>query len=179
MRISFLFPIAAALAFVAVFPAATTTTARAENARDVHRFPYGETRLAPAWMMKRPDGYEFSPMVSNHDPLHQHPPAWAGQWEEQDWDPATWPQERTVENVLTGFQRAGILGQISIDQPALRTVELGPRFYTLSRRDQDRILKLATDHAGSFNNSANPILLRDHHTGKTVGSYGMRGLHMF
>lgn len=128
----------------------------------------------PDWMIKRPDYYEFTPMVSNHDPLHSHDAQWAG----QEWDTAQWPKSWTADKALRKFFAAGIFTNQNIGG-ATRDVTLGPTFYKLSTLDQNRTLKLLTDQAGAFANTQAPVMLRDHATRKPVGSYAPTGLQLF
>lgn len=128
----------------------------------------------PDYMMQRPNYYEFTPMVSNHDPANSHDAQWAG----QDWDTSKWPSGWTADSALRKFYAAGIFTRQNIASPK-RDVTLGPTFYTLSALDQNRTLKLLTDQVGAFNGTEAPVILRDHATHKVVGSYSQTGLHLY
>lgn len=125
----------------------------------------------PDWMMDRPQYFEFTPMVSNHDAQNQHP----GQWEGQQWDTSKWPRGWTAQKALEKFKVGGIFAGYNAKG---RDILLGPTFYKLSQLDQNRTLKLLTDQTGAFAQTETPVLLRDHVTRKIVGSYGPTGLQM-
>ncbi len=141
--------------------------------RTVNRPVAADLNPYPDYMIKRPNYYEFTPMVSNHDPVNNHDAQWAG----QDWDTAKWPNGWTADVALRKFYAAGIFTRQNIGGGA-REVTLGPTFYTLSKLDQNRTLKLLTDQAGAFSGTQAPVILRDHATRKMVGSYSPTGLQM-
>lgn len=128
----------------------------------------------PDHMMKRPNYYEFTPMVSNHDPVNSHD----AQWQGQEWDTSKWPASWTADKALDKFYAAGVFTRQNIGG-GKREVTLGPTFFTLSRLDQNRTLKLLTDQAGAFSGSQAPIILRDHATRDVVGSYSQTGLQLY
>lgn len=138
-------------------------TAGRDVAADLHPWP--------EWMMDRPQYFEFTPMISNHDPQNQHP----AQWEGQHWDTTKWPRGWTAQKALEKFKAGGIFAGYNAKG---RDVLLGPTFYKLSQLDQNRTLKLLTDQTGAFAQSQQPIFLRDHVTRDIVGSYGPTGLQM-
>lgn len=145
---------------------AESRTAGRAVAADPH--PY------PGWMMNRPGYYEFTPMVSNHDAVHDM----RGEYDGQDWDTSKWPANWTADKALNKFYDAGIFTHQSLHGPGARTVDLGPTFYKLSVLDQNRMLKLLTDADGTFASDTSPVILRDHATRKMVGSYAPTGLQM-
>ncbi len=142
--------------------------------RTVNRPVAADLNPYPDYMMKRPNYYEFTPMVSNHDPVNNHDAQWAG----QEWDTSKWPRGWTADSALRKFYAAGIFTRQNI-AGSKREVTLGATFYTLSKLDQNRTLKLLTDQAGAFNGTQAPVILLDHATRKMVGSYSQTGLQMF
>lgn len=138
-------------------------TAGREVAADLHPWP--------DWMMDRPQYFEFTPMISNHDAQNQHPGQWAG----QEWDTAKWPRGWTAQKALEKFKQGGIFAGYNAKD---RDILLGPTFYKLSQLDQNRTLKLLTDQTGAFAQTPAPVLLRDHVTREIIGSYSPTGLQM-
>lgn len=170
MTTRLIFGLAAILMLAAAAPATAQSSGEQRTANrtvDADPFPY------PGWMRERPQYYEFTPMVSNHDPLHDHTAEIKG----QEWDTSRWPASWTADKALRKFYAAGIFTRQDMGGTN-RSVHLGPTFYTLSKLDQNRTLKLLTDQAGAFAASPSPVLLRDHATQKIVGSYGPTGLQM-
>lgn len=165
---------ALAISLLAPAPAPAQSNNNQGEERTANRSVAADLSPYPAYIMKRPGYYEFTPMVSNHDPVNSHDAQWAG----QDWDTARWPKGWTSAGALRKFYAAGIFTRQNIGATT-REVTLGPTFFTLSALDQNRTLKLLTDEAGAFGASAAPVILRDHATRKVVGSYSPTGLQLF
>lgn len=179
---SFLFLLAASVAAAPAGAQAETrtvgwNTVTAGEQRTEGRDVTGGAMQYPDWMMQRPGYYEFTPMVSNHDALNDHDAQFTG----QDWDTSQWPANWSAAKAMKRFYASGIFTKQTLDgrkSRVARSVYLGPTFYQLSTLDQNRTLKLLTDEAHVFEKNADPVLLRDHATGKLVGSYSQTGLQM-
>jgi hypothetical protein len=128
----------------------------------------------PDWITQKPEHYEFSPLVSNDDPLTQHPAAWDG----QGWDPKKWGPGWTPEIAIQKFFNARIFEHQYMYGGRTPVVELGPTFYKLSPLDQRRTLKLLTDQAGIFKKGHDVVELTDWHTHGVVGTYTPKGLFL-
>lgn len=127
----------------------------------------------PQWILNVPEHYEFSPLVSNNDPHHQHPAQWAG----QDWDTAKWSKDWTPEVAVKNFFAAHIFSaQYIKDQ--VPVLEMGPRFYELSDLDRRRTLKLVSDYTQIFGKGHKFIQLRDWYTKDIVGTYTPGGMYL-
>lgn len=151
--------------------------------RTVNRTVVGDI-VYPDWLTDKPEFYEFSPAVSNHDAQNQHPQQWAG----QDWDPAAWDSEKwTPEIALQKLfanktfarqkDRGGFLLHPN-DKGDVTILELGPTFYKLSDLDRRRSLKLYADYTGALE-KYKVIELQDWSTQQVVGAYTARGLQMY
>lgn len=169
--------IAASLVAAGALTAATPAPAQQQNnqgeERTVNRPVAADLSPYPDYMMKRPNYYEFTPMVSNHDPVNSHDAQWKG----QEWDTSKWPKGWTADVAMRKFYAAGIFTRQNIGG-ATRDVTLGPTFYTLSKLDQNRTLKLLSDQVGAFSGTQAPVILRDHATRDVVGSYSQTGLQL-
>lgn len=136
-----------------------------EENRTVNRTVLG-IPVTPDWIYNRPDHYEFLPLVSNHDPQHQHPAAWEG----QDWDTARWNSAWTPDKTLRRFfvmrifERQAMRGDVPV-------LVLGPTFYKLSDLDQRRALKLLCDQSGVFAQGHAVVQLVDWSSADVVGTY--------
>ncbi len=159
---------------LATSPAAAQTQNNLGEQRTANRPVAADLSPYPDRIIKRPDYFEFTPMVSNHDPVNRHDAQWAG----QQWDVDKWPRGWTADSALRKFYAARIFTAQNIGATG-RDVTLGPTFYTLSRLDQNRMMKLLTDQAGAFTGNKSPVILIDHATGKPVGSYSPTGLQLF
>lgn len=128
----------------------------------------------PDWIFNKPDHYEFSPLVSNSDPLTQHP----SQWDGQDWDPSKWGPGWTPQIVLKKFFKAHIFERQTVGRNGAPVVELGPTFYKLSDLDQRRTLKLLIDQSGIFSRGYHAVELDDWYTREPVGFYTPKGMFL-
>ncbi len=155
-------------------PARAQTQNNQGEERTANRPVAADLSPYPDWMIKRPNYYEFTPMVSNHDPVNNHDAQFAG----QDWDTAKWPKGWTADSAMRKFYAAGIFTRQNIGG-GKREVTLGATFFTLSKLDQNRTLKLLTDQVGAFSGTQAPVILRDHGTGDVVGSYSPTGLQLY
>ena len=144
-----------------------------EPDRTVNRSVTGLLPPPPDWLFRKPDHYEFSPLVSNSDPMTQHP----AQWDGQDWDPSQWGPQWTPEIALEKFFRARIFEKqyMGVTTPV---VELGPTFYKLSDLDQRRTLKLLTDQMAFFKKGYSAVQLVDWSTHDVVGAYTAKGMFL-
>jgi hypothetical protein len=129
--------------------------------------------LLPDWLTAKPDHYEFSPLVSNSDPLTQHP----GQWDGQDWDPSKWNKQWTPQIVLQKFFKARIFVKQTASKTGAPVVEVGPTFYKLSDLDQRRSLKLLMDQTGILKRFR-AVQLNDWYTHDPVGLYTAKGMFL-
>lgn len=165
-----------ALAFAAL---SAPALAWEEENRTVNRTPSG-TVLYPAWLVDRPEHFEFLPDTSNVDPQNDHPAQWQGQdWDTTKWNSAQWTPETAVEK----FFRGGIFARQYLRETRARgnwvpVLELGPNFYKLSDLDQRRSLKLLADTTEIFGQGYGFVELRDWHTRKEVGRYLPQGLYL-
>ena len=142
--------------------------------RTVHRTILGLPTPPPDWLYNKPDHYEFSPLVSNSDPLTQHP----AQWDGQDWDPSQWGPGWTPEIALKKFFKARIFTGEYMNRHHTPVVELGPMFYNLSDLDQRRTLKLLIDQANLFGQGYKAVNLVDWSTHDVVGLYTAKGMFL-
>ncbi len=157
---------------------ATPASAYADPDRTEHRTVSGYP-LYPDWIFNKPDHYEFSPLVSNSDPLTQHP----DQWDGQDWDPSKWGPGWTPEIALQKFFSARVFEKQYIDKgfmsgTEMPVVELGPTFYKLSDLDQRRTLKLLSDQMGYFQSGYSSVKLIDWYTHDIIGTYTAKGMFL-
>lgn len=148
--------------------------------RTVHRSVDASPRQYPQWLRNTPEHYEFSPLVSNHDPQNSHPQ----QWEGQDWDTSMWNANWTPDVAIAKFYAAGIFEKQyrkRTHRPAgdMLVVDVGPTFFKLSELDQNRTLKLLTDSERVFDSGYPVVEVRDGFTSKLVGTYTPRGLQLF
>jgi hypothetical protein len=158
--------------FAAFFGGPSTGVA-GEPDRTAHRSVLGYYAY-PDWFFAKPDHDEFSPRVSNSDPLTQHP----HQWDGQDWDPSKWNGEWASENTLRKFFRARIFEKQYLDRNDIPVVELGPAFYKLSDLDQRRTLKLLSDQMAFFAKGYPTVKLVDWHTRDVIGAYTAKGMFL-
>lgn len=172
IRTSLRFVFAAFFAVIVLASAARPGFAYDEPNRTQHRTILGYPTY-PDWIFNKPEHYEFSPLVSNSDPLTQHPAAWSG----QDWDPAAWNKKWTPAVAIRKFFQARIFEKqyMKGDEPVL---VLGPTFYKISDLDRRRTLKLLTDDAGLFKQGYNHIALVDWSTHDVVGTYTPKGMFL-
>jgi len=148
----------------------------AEDTRTANRSVVGD-HIYPAWLLERPEHYEFLPDTSNHDPLHQH----SMQWQGQDWAPENWHERWTPEIAIRKFYEAGIFARQYRRKRGgghLLVLDLGPTFFKISELDQQRTLKLLTDTEGVFDAGYPVVELRDAYSGRIVGSYTPTGLQL-
>ena len=143
-----------------------------EEDRTANRNILGEI-LYPQWLTNLPEHYEFTPLVSNFDPHHQHPAQWAG----QDWDPALWNKDWTPEIAVKHFFQLRIFDRQYVEKNQA-VLETGPMFYKISDLDRRRTLKLLADTSGVFGRGYKVIILRDWYTKDTVGNYTEKGMHL-
>jgi hypothetical protein len=127
----------------------------------------------PRWLFNKPEHYEFSPAVSNFDPVNDHPMQWDG----QDWDPSMW---RAGDDPRTVLRRLYIVRFFTAQygERGVPVVELGPRFWKASDLDRRRGLKLLADHTQVFAQGHARIVLRDWHTKKEVGVFTPKGMQL-
>jgi hypothetical protein len=166
-----------------VLAAATPGFAYDEPSRTAHRSVLGYP-VYPDWIFSKPEHYEFSPLVSNSDPLTQHP----NQWDGQDWDPKKWNKNWTPEIAIQKFYNARIFTNqymsdehhlfSNSDAAPVPVVELGPTFYKLSDLDQRRTLKLLADYFGLIGKSSGVVELVDWSTHDVVGVYTPKGMFL-
>ena len=142
--------------------------------RTVHRSIFGLPAYPPDWLYNKPSHYEFSPLVSNSDPLTQHP----AQWDGQDWDPSQWGAGWTPQIALNKFFKARIFTGRYMSRDNTPVVELGPTFYNLSDLDQRRTLKLLTDYSNLFGKGYKTVNLVDWSTHDVVGLYTAKGMFL-
>lgn len=128
----------------------------------------------PDWLFNKPDHYEFSPLVSNSDPLTQHP----SQWDGQDWDTSKWGSQWTPEIAIQKFFNAHIFERQYLSSDSVPVVELGPTFYKISDLDQRRTLKLLSDQMAFFKKGYSAIKLVDWSTHDVVGAYTSKGMFL-
>jgi len=157
--------------------------AKAEEARTTGRTVSGLT-IYPKHFFATPEHYEFLPLTSNHDPHHQHPQQWDG----QDWDPAGWNADWTVEKTLNRlfenrtFAKQYMGGSKRVNnkniQAHIPVLEVGPTFYKLSDLDRRRSLKLLADYTEVFGKGYEMIELRDWRSHETIGSYTPKGMFL-
>jgi hypothetical protein len=138
--------------------------------RSAFGLPFGY----PDWLTVKPPHYEFSALVSNSDPLTQHP----NQWDGQDWDPNQWGPGWTTEAVLKKFFKARIFTKRYMSRNNIPAVELGPTFYKLSDLDQRRTLKLLTDQGNIFGQGYQTVHLVDWSTHDVIGVYTPKGMFL-
>jgi hypothetical protein len=150
---------------------AAPALAHPDEPRTARRSVVGDI-LYPQWLLNVPEHYEFSPLVSNHDPHNQHPAQWAG----QDWEPQLWNASWTPEQTVDGFFKARIF-TAQIMEGTVPVLRLGPQFYRLSDLDQRRSLKLVADTSGILN-SHDTVMLRDWKSNLIVGSYTAKGMYL-
>lgn len=128
----------------------------------------------PSWLFDKPEHYEFSTAVSNHDPKHQHPAQWAG----QEWDPAMWNAETTPEAVLRRLYAVRVFSA-QYQEKATPVLEVGPTFWKVSDQDRRRALKLLADHTQVLAaGGQSRIVLRDWYTKDNVGTYDAKGMQL-
>lgn len=166
-----------AVSAVAATPAAIAETRTAGRSAD-------GLSIYPRRFFATPEHYEFGPLVSNHDPQHQHPQQWDG----QDWDPAAWNENWTPEKTLNNFYQNKIFmkqymgGSKRITnrklQAQIPVLDVGPTFFQISDLDRRRALKLLADYTGVFNNGYEMIELRDWRSKEVVGSYTPKGMFL-
>jgi hypothetical protein len=156
----------------AAFSATVPAHAYDEPDRTYHRSVLGDIEY-PDWIFNKPDHYEFSPLVSNSDPLTQHP----HQWDGQDWDPRLWNKDWTPEKTLKKFFKAHIFTARYM-RNHIPVVELGPTFYKISDLDQRRALKLLTDQANIFDKGYRVVDLVDWNTKDVIGIYTAKGMYL-
>ncbi|MBU6474666.1 MAG: hypothetical protein KGL10_00215 [Alphaproteobacteria bacterium] len=131
--------------------------------------------VQPGWMFNTPDYYEFSPLVSNSDPMTQHP----HQWDGQNWNTAKWNPRWTPTIAIRKFYNAGIFAAGQPLEPWTKpTVVLGPTFYQLSDLDQRRTLKLLVDYMAYLKEGYSYVSLVDWHTKDVVGAYTAQGMFL-
>lgn len=150
--------------------------------RTVNRDVVGDV-FYPDFLTDKPEFYEFSPAVSNHDPQNQHPQQWAG----QDWETSAWNKHWTPERAVKYFfankvfhaqkDRSNFLLRNS-DRGPISVLEVGPNFYKISDLDQRRSLKLYADYTEVFTRYK-MIELRDWKTGQAIGAYTQRGMQLY
>lgn len=151
--------------------------------RTANRSPQG-TIFYPEFLLQRPEFYEFTPAVSNHDPQNQHPQQWDG----QDWNPDAWNNtDWTPEKALQKFFQVRIferqsehnhLFQFKKNKANIAVLEVGPNFYRISDLDQRRSLKLLADYTKVFP-TYQMIELRDWKTREVIGAYTERGMQLY
>lgn len=130
--------------------------------------------VTPDWLLRKPEHYEFTPQVSNHDPQNQHPAAWEG----QDWDTSKWGRGWTSDSTLRKFFEARIFERQYMEDGKVPVLQVGPTFYKLSDLDQRRTLKLLTDHTGIFKKGHKVVELVDWSTHEIVGTYTPKGMFL-
>lgn len=157
----------------AVFFGAVDAQAGDDAERTANRSVLGRL-IPPQWLFTRPDYYEFTPLVSNHDPQNEHPGAWEG----QDWDVSQWNPQWTPETAIGKFFQARIFAARYMRNGTVPVVELGPTFYKLSALDQRRTLRLLTDQSGLFSKGYSVVELADWWTHDIVGAYTPKGLFL-
>ncbi len=148
-------------------------TAFTEPDRTANRTVAG-VEVMPDWYYNTPDYYQFTPLVSNSDPMTQHP----HQWDGQDWNPAKWNKRWTPVIAIRKFYNDGIFVNQSLSAWASPVVELGPRFYQLSDLDQRRTLKLLVDYMAYLKEGYPYVKLVDWHTHDVVGAYTAQGMFL-
>lgn len=164
---------AVAMPLGAAFAADDYVSPFADQDRTTGRSVNGDM-LYPKWLLQHPEHYEFSPLISNHDPQNRHP----AQWEGQDWDPSMWNENWTPEKTIDRLFQNGVFAKQFIRREAVPVLVLGPTFFKLSDLDQRRSIKLVTDYSDLFNRGYEMVELRDWHSGKTVGSYTHKGMQL-
>lgn len=129
--------------------------------------------IYPKWIFNLPEHAEFTPLMSNTDPQHQHPAQWAG----QDWDTTMWPKNLTPELALRRLWAIRVFtAQYAEDQKPV--LEVGPTFWKLSDLDRRRAVKLVADYTHVFERGHKMIVLRDWSSKDNVGTYTDKGMQL-
>jgi hypothetical protein len=129
--------------------------------------------IYPKWIFDRPEHYEFTPLVSNHDPQNDLPAQWAG----QDWDTSKWPEGLTPELAIRRMYAGRIFTRQYLEKK-MPVLELGPEFWQLSDLDRRRSIKLVADYTHVFEKGHKAIVLRDWKTKKDLGEYTEKGMFL-
>ena len=108
-----------------------------------------------------------------YDKKNKHPL----QWEGKEWDPKRWPEGVTAEKVLHQLYAGRVLHRQYMKR-GLPIVSVGPAFYALSDFDQERSLKLLSDHFHIFDYGYLSIQINDWKTKKSIGRYTPRGIRL-
>lgn len=163
----------AALLFSALLLSSFTAKAYEDDMRTAARVVHGRI-VYPSRIFNKPEFYEFTPLVSNHDVQN----TMASQWDGQDWDTSAWNDLWTPDVAVKKLFENGTFTKQSTRGKSIAVLNVGPTFYQLSDLDRRRSLKLVADTSKLFDSGFALIELRDWHTNKVVGSYSPKGMYL-